>query len=290
MINKVYISKALEIIYFFFLIGIALLAIVNLLAKNPSGKSIHIFSVVSGSMRPEIPVGSAVFITRAQNYYINDIISFRYQNKIITHRLVYAGRYFLTKGDANNVIDQFQIDKSQIIGKVFFNIPYIGYLQESSKSLFGLITFIYIPALIIIVVESSQIIKQCKCFEAKKINIRALTIILIGLFVAFDQTLAFYSTKQLAFNSKITVPLLSPSPTVTPAMSPTPLPSTTLSPSQTPTPRTIEVNQSNISTQINNVTNNVNTGNNTGGVINTTTSSATTTINNQSGYNSGIIH
>jgi signal peptidase I len=307
-LKKIHLSKLLEITYFCFLIFISALALVNLSSRVPHNKSFQIFSVVSGSMRPTIPVGGAIVVTKVPDYYVNDIISFRHANKIITHRVIYAGKYYLTKGDANNVIDNFQITKSQIIGKVSFSVPYVGYIQESSKTFWGLIGFIYFPALLIIIVESKLIIKEFDKFKAGGINFRPFAVVVIGIFVAVDSTYAFYSTKQLAFSGQISTIIATPSPTPvstvipTSESSPTPqpsvpptstgIPSPTVRPSSTANSAngTIIINQSNTSTQTTTVNNNVNSGNNSGQSINTSRSSATTTINNNSNTNSVIIH
>jgi signal peptidase len=313
MIKKISISKLLEITYFCFLIFIAILAVVNLSSRIPSKKSFQILSVVSGSMKPQISVGSAIVVNKATDYFVNDIISFKQENKIITHRIIYAGKYYLTKGDANNVIDKFEINKSQILGKVVFIIPVVGYIQESSKTIWGLIGFIYFPALLIIIVESRLIIKEFGKLRSGRINIRPLAIVIFGIFLAVDNTYAFYSTKQLAFNAQINTVATSPSPTPTSTASPTASPSTspTATPLTSPLPTPIgntgngsgssntviinnssntTVTQTNTSTQTNTVTNNTNTGNNSGQNINTATSSATTTSNNQSNTNNVVIH
>lgn len=231
MVKKIYLSKILEVAYLLFLICISVLAIMNLYSRSSSKKSVQILSVVSGSMSPSIDVGSAIVIKKEENYYVNDIISYRNQNKIITHRVIYSGKYYLTKGDANNIIDAIQIDKSQILGKVAFNIPWVGYIQESSKTLSGLIGFIYIPTLLIIVIESRQIVREFKKLEVRKLNVRPLIVLFIGAFFFIDQTYAYYSSKQLAFSGQITTVQTTPQPTASPistpaaTFSPTPIPS-----------------------------------------------------------------
>lgn len=95
----------------------------------------YIIAIGSGSMIPNIYKGDAVILN--QKYDINklevgDIIAYEYEKKIIVHRLNKIDkfnneRYFYTKGDANNAIDNYIIYESMIKGKVEFKIPYIGY-------------------------------------------------------------------------------------------------------------------------------------------------------------------
>lgn len=61
-----------------------------------------------------------------------DIIAYHYGNKIITHRIaqitqIDGQEYFYTKGDANDNIDNYIIEKSMIIGTIKMYIPFIGY-------------------------------------------------------------------------------------------------------------------------------------------------------------------
>lgn len=95
----------------------------------------YIIAIGSGSMMPVIFKGDVVVLN--QKYDINklevgDIIAYEYEKKIIVHRLDKIDkfnneRYFYTKGDANNAIDNYIIYESMIKGKVIYKIPYIGY-------------------------------------------------------------------------------------------------------------------------------------------------------------------
>ena len=65
-----------------------------------------IYHVVSGSMAPEIPVGSAIYVKAAEPETIaeEDIIAFESGEVVITHRVVQNKTVegtFTTKGDAN---------------------------------------------------------------------------------------------------------------------------------------------------------------------------------------------
>lgn len=113
--------------------------------------------VLSGSMEPAIKMGSIVVIKPEKNYIKKDIITYQDLAKsktTITHRVFEAsGSAYITKGDANKIPDTTKIFPKQIIGKVIFVIPYLGYPVSFTKTLPGLILVIVIPATIIVYQE-----------------------------------------------------------------------------------------------------------------------------------------
>lgn len=93
------------------------------------------FVVLSGSMEPSIPTGSVIFTLSDEEICIGDIITFQKQGTVITHRI--DGRTqngYITKGDANSLVDAGTVSIDQIIGKVLFYIPYLGYLISFFQS------------------------------------------------------------------------------------------------------------------------------------------------------------
>ena len=78
------------------------------------------FEVGSGSMSPTILSNDVIIVKLNENYQTNDIVTFYFDDSIVTHRIVkiFDDR-IITKGDANNVRD-LSIDKDSIIGKVVF--------------------------------------------------------------------------------------------------------------------------------------------------------------------------
>lgn len=231
-------SKVAEGSYFAFLIAIALLALVNLSSRIPNKTPVKILSVVSGSMTPTIPIGSAIFVRPALEYARDDIVTYRLNNNYITHRVFYAGKYYLTKGDANKDVDRAEVLKEQIIGKVVFSVPYVGYLQESTKSLWGLLVFVYLPTIIVLVAESRMIFAEIKKMKLKKIGWQSIAAIFFVTFTFTGVTFSYYSGKADAFSASLTaiIPSLSPSPSPTTSASPTPSVTPSVSPSASPTP------------------------------------------------------
>lgn len=77
------------------------------------------FNITSGSMEPNIYVDDYVFVKiNKNNIKKGDIITFKSDNSIITHRIVKIDKDTITtRGDNNNVDDQ-PINRKDIIGKV----------------------------------------------------------------------------------------------------------------------------------------------------------------------------
>jgi signal peptidase I len=230
-----------EIVSMLFLLSIAILGTFALYSKFSHSSNFKLLSVVSGSMSPEIPVGSAVLVNKQNDYFVNDVVTYKLGSNLVTHRVFYAGNYFLTKGDANESVDQKTVDKNDIIGKVVFSAPYLGYFQESTKSTSGLVGLILIPSLLIIVHESFIVIKEIRKvkfdfnFLKKNSNI-AIGIMIVGLLMwSSSDVLAYFTDTDSDLSINIsTASLASPSPS--PTLSPTPTASPTTTPSPTATP------------------------------------------------------
>jgi signal peptidase I len=99
-------------------------------------------AVLSGSMEPRISVGGLVVIKPidAQHVSTGDVISFKLPgiDTPICHRVIDVqnnsdGRFFQTKGDANEDPDQNLVPASSVTGKEVFYLPYIGNLAKLSQ-------------------------------------------------------------------------------------------------------------------------------------------------------------
>ena len=91
----------------------------------------EIYEVVSGSMEPEIPVGSVLYVAPSapEEIEAGDVIAYRKGDSVVTHR-VEENRYvegeFVTKGDANSWEDLAPVDYASLIGRVECHIPVLG--------------------------------------------------------------------------------------------------------------------------------------------------------------------
>lgn len=101
------------------------------------------FAVISGSMEPNIPVGSIVYSKECamDDLQVGDSITFKLSdNTIVTHRIYQIDNDGLitTKGDANEVEDATKISIDNIIGKVGFTLPFLGYISVYAKTPLGI--------------------------------------------------------------------------------------------------------------------------------------------------------
>jgi len=142
---------------------LVIVAIVLYLPLIIGGKSM---AVLSGSMEPKIPVGSIV-CTKAIEFdelKIGDVISYQVnQDVIVTHRINSIDRAkeeVVTKGDANNAVDGAPVTKDQIMGKVLYHLPYIGYISIYIKTPKGIMVVCGIVTLLILFNFLPEIFKK----------------------------------------------------------------------------------------------------------------------------------
>lgn len=82
--------------------------------------------IISGSMQPDINAGDLIIIKEQAAYKEDDIVTYRKDQVLITHRVVEANTSgVITKGDANNANDD-PVALSDIEGKVVLCIPGAG--------------------------------------------------------------------------------------------------------------------------------------------------------------------
>ena len=103
------------------------------------------FQVATGSMADTIQTNDIVIVKITKDVQEGDIITFNQNGNIITHRIVQINDgKILTKGDANNAVDE-EIEYGQVIG----NVVYIFKDVEVWKNVFQTPT-VYIPMIITI--------------------------------------------------------------------------------------------------------------------------------------------
>ena len=119
------------------------------------------FLVQSGSMEPAIMTGDVIIVKNQNDYQVRQVVTFTDSSgRIVTHRIVDIKKdIFITMGDANRTTDSGSIHFNQIIGKLVFVIPKLGFLVVFSKSPIGVLIFMIIPGAYIIV---SEILKSGK--------------------------------------------------------------------------------------------------------------------------------
>lgn len=174
------IKKILNTIYYIVLGAIIFVALLLIFSTFPITGNIKLLSVLSGSMEPTIHTGSVIIIKPESSYKVGDVITFSKNTKTdvpTTHRIaetkaVEGSMVYKTKGDANNTEDNIETKETEVIGKVLFSIPYLGYIVDFVKKPVGLMLVIVIPAVIVIYDELRKIGKELKklTFKVKKVE------------------------------------------------------------------------------------------------------------------------
>ena len=115
---------------------LGLMLVMALVLLIPGLFGIRPYVVYSGSMEPEIPTGAVVFTKEGEfSPKKGDIITFHNGDTVVTHRVVKKEKdIFITKGDANKTEDPVPAEASQIIGRVVFHLPYLGYVIHFLKA------------------------------------------------------------------------------------------------------------------------------------------------------------
>lgn len=124
-------------------------------------------SVSSGSMRPAYNVGDLLVIRHVQSdqLVVDDVIVFEVSTRSydIVHRIIEIEKYndklyFRTKGDNNPSPDYWRgsecwngmIPQENVIGKVIFSVPLIGYVSLAVSSEYGVLVVGAVILLIIL--------------------------------------------------------------------------------------------------------------------------------------------
>ncbi|MCC7372261.1 MAG: signal peptidase I [Chloroflexi bacterium] len=143
--------------------GLLLLLVgVMLAGAAPALIGYESYVVLSGSMEPTLQVGDLAVVgpVRPEDLQVRDIISYRTPirpNVVVTHRLVgistnEAGRLlFETRGDANDSVDQVEVDAQAVLGRVVYGVPKIGYLVQFARQPLGKVVLLGLPALFLMV-------------------------------------------------------------------------------------------------------------------------------------------
>jgi signal peptidase len=163
-------EKLLKIGYGIFIAAIIALALLLIVSLFPVSGNYKVKIVMSGSMEPSIHTGSIVVIKPESSYISGEVITFGKDTKKIiptTHRIVdiraQDGKYvYRVKGDANPTPDVNEVLQSEVIGKVIFTVPYVGFLLDFAKKPAGFTLLIILPAAVIIFEELQTIWAEIK--------------------------------------------------------------------------------------------------------------------------------
>ena len=129
---------------------------------------VRVYSVISGSMEPEYPVGSLIYVKDVDpsEVEVDDVITYVLPNETpSTHRVVRIdeeNQLFYTKGDANQIEDGAPVHFKNLIGTPIFKIPYLGYAAYYIQHPPGMYIAIAAGAILLILVFLPDLFKKDK--------------------------------------------------------------------------------------------------------------------------------
>ncbi len=110
----------------------------------------RLYAVRTGSMAPTFPTGALLVDAPAASApAVGDVVTFRTQDGLVTHRvhgLSPAG--LSTKGDANRTPDAWTVPADKVVGHVVVGVPRAGYLLVFLRQPTG------VPSLMLLLVSS----------------------------------------------------------------------------------------------------------------------------------------
>lgn len=140
---------------------VLLMVLLAALLAGPRLVGLHIFAVLSGSMEPEIPTGSAIYvkIVKPETLEPGDVITYLLSaDTVSTHRItrIETGEdgtlRFATKGDANDIEDATLVHSANVIGTPVFTIPRLGFLAQYVQTQAGVYRLISVAAFVALLV------------------------------------------------------------------------------------------------------------------------------------------
>jgi len=143
-----------SIIIYLLVIILSVYFVIILLGKiseKNNNFQINSFVVVSGSMIPTLNTNDLIFNIKVNEDELkkDNIISFLQDGNVVTHRINNiiqkdGKKYYETKGDNNNDIDENLVEYENIIGRYMFKIPKIGYLIRNMQTQIGILLIILV--------------------------------------------------------------------------------------------------------------------------------------------------
>ena len=165
-----------KVFYSCFILTLLSVGVLLLGIHIPIFGGIELKIVQSGSMEPEIPVGSLLIVRAVDTYKVGDVITFGPDTKKqipTTHRIIEETKnngvtQFTTKGDANTVNDEKPVYKKDIIGKVVLSVPKLGFVLDFAREPLGFLFLIGIPAGLIVFDEVIVIVREIIKIRTRK--------------------------------------------------------------------------------------------------------------------------
>lgn len=157
--------KVINILTFIFVFIIIVPIVATMIPIGP----IKFMTVTGSSMEPTITESNIIVVNTLETQpNVGDIVSYYHifgknQRYIVTHRVVkVVDEGYITQGDAYDEPDGYTVAPEDLVGTLFFKIPYVGALVHIASTKKGFLALVLFPAVILIMQEISEIIGQIK--------------------------------------------------------------------------------------------------------------------------------
>jgi len=124
------------------------------------------YMVRSESMTPAINMGDMVITGPPDNPFGKDIspgavITYNHKGQLVTHRLLEInGDELVTKGDAVEDADPWQVTISDVQGVYLFRLPSLGYMSNFVRTRTGWLVAVLIPSVVAVCFIFREIRKE----------------------------------------------------------------------------------------------------------------------------------
>ncbi len=157
--------------------------------------------VVGTSMEPSIRLGEVVALRTVdpQGIEVGEVIGFRAPgiDTPVVHRVVRIvlderGRRvgFITKGDNVEDEDPWIVSPQDIVGKVVFHLPFVGFVEELMRTPAGFTIFVLLPGTLLVILQVRDIMapprrvpRRRPAFSSWRRNTWAVAYFVLGLLV-----------------------------------------------------------------------------------------------------------
>ena len=127
-----------QVVAWLIMLSIGTVIVLSVIAPRIGGGTPY--TILTGSMRPSMPPGTLA-VTRVvpiDEIGVGSVITYQLDSgkpTVVTHRVVSTGfngkgeQIFRTQGDANNAVDKMPVLPAQIQGRLWYKVPYLGYVN-----------------------------------------------------------------------------------------------------------------------------------------------------------------
>ena len=151
----------------------------------PNILGFSMFRVMSGSMEPTLPVDTliAVRLSQGEDVQKNDVITFYSKDpslngSINTHRVIditeeNGVRCFITKGDANQIVDRYPVEPRDMIGVVAFSSVFLGKVVRLVSNPLVFVPLILVPLVLMLATNFIKTIRLSRQMLRDELNAEA---------------------------------------------------------------------------------------------------------------------